>query len=105
MSWNYRVCKESHSYKIGDIEGVNIVYAIHEVFYNNAGEIVANTVEPMAPIADMAPGNCETEAECMEGLTQSMEWMALALTKDVVDLDTIVYGDWDDDTEEDDEDE
>jgi hypothetical protein len=110
MSWNYRVCKKTHEWSIGKgkrkLDGTTVIYALHEVYYNAAGEIVATTEKPMEVLTDTSPGNCEDEIECLDALAQTLTWMGLALQKDVIDLDTIVYADWDEpDPDEEDDDE
>ena len=95
MSWNYRICKTTTTGEYpGGEKWTNICYAIHETYYNPAGEIWATTENPIPPLADTAPGtDNETEEECLASIRDQLEKMTAALDKDVVDLDTIVFAD------------
>lgn len=72
MSWNYRLCKQTY--------GDEVLYGIHEVYYNKSGKITAVTLNPVT-----------FTAETSEEVRTSIERAAIAFNRDVVDLDTIEY--------------
>ena len=78
--WNYRICKET----VNDI----VVYSLREAYYNKNGEIWAVTENPASFVVDDL-----TESEMKDDFAQTMIYMAQAGTKDIIDLDTIVYAD------------
>lgn len=75
--WNYRICKETYG-KGTPYEEVG--YTIREAYYNNDGEIWAVT-----------EGSKGVHADDLNGIKTGLDWMMLALGKEVVDLDTIVF--------------
>jgi hypothetical protein len=76
-TWNYRVCKETYN-KGTDFEEVD--FSVREVYYNNTGEIWA--------AAEKAAG---IYGESVDEVRNGIEKLMLAVNKEVVDLDTIVY--------------
>lgn len=72
MTWNYRVCKETFP--------EDDYYSIREVYYNNNGEITAVTEDAVG-----------VSGYTIDEMKFSLEKMNLALNKDVVDLNTIVF--------------
>lgn len=74
MSWNYRVVKTVTKIPLGDTD---ISYGIHEVYYDENGDIV-NISESLAhPISDD-----------LEGLQWNLERMMEACKKPVIDYNT-----------------
>jgi hypothetical protein len=76
MTWNYRVCKKTyqgHNYE-------EVSYEVREVYYNKAGEITG--------VIDKAT---YLYGESPEELKEVLKRMEHALTKDIVDLDTLVF--------------
>jgi len=74
MSWSYRVVKTVTKIPLGDID---ISYGIHEVYYDENGDIV-NISENLAhPISDD-----------LEGLQWNLERMIEACKKPVIDYNT-----------------
>ncbi len=74
MSWNYRVVKTVTKIPLGDMD---ISYGIHEVYYDENGDIV-NISESLAhPLSDD-----------LEGLKWSLERMMEACNKPVIDYNT-----------------
>lgn len=66
MSWNHRVIKKT--YPSGEES-----YGIHEVYYNENGEIYAHTTDPI----DL---NCET----LDDLKQYIQWCLKACEKPIL---------------------
>jgi hypothetical protein len=80
MSWNYRVCKSTYT-----TENVSEVsFDIREVYYNKAGDITALTENAIGVVG-----------EDIDAIKFVLEKMQLALSKDVVDLDTIIFAKYD----------
>lgn len=80
MKWNYRVVQETHQTHIG--EGYKeVVYGIHEAYYNEAGEVHSITEKPVAATADS-----------LEELVQTLRMMQEACEEPVIDIDTFVFG-------------
>jgi hypothetical protein len=73
MTWNHRVIKYETRNLFGDPD---VGYAIHEVFYNNDGEIRGMTSDAVKPWGD-------TKEELREELLR----MLAALDKPDIDLD------------------
>lgn len=73
MTWNHRVIKYETRNLFGDPD---VGYAIHEVFYNNDGEICGMTSDAVKPWGD-------TKEELREELLR----MLAALDKPDIDLD------------------
>lgn len=101
MTWNYRVCKETRKWETSTQKGETVEYGIREAYYNSKGEVQFVTVEPKAVITDLCPFTCEDEAECLESLKSQMDMMTLALSKPILDLDTIVFAEYPEPEEED----
>jgi hypothetical protein len=77
MTWNYRICKET--YRKGDPHE-EVGFTIREVYYNKDGGIWAATEGSKGVYGDSA-----------EDIRQGLEWMSLALSKDIIDMDTFVF--------------
>jgi len=74
MAWSYRVVKTVTKIPLGNID---ISYCIHEVYYDENGDIV-NISESLAhPLSDD-----------LEGLKWSLERMMEACNKPVIDYNT-----------------
>jgi hypothetical protein len=74
VSWNYRVVKAVTKIPLGDTD---ISYGIHEIYYDENGDIV-NISESLAhPISDD-----------LEGLQWNLERMMEACKKPVIDYNT-----------------
>jgi hypothetical protein len=74
MAWSYRVVKTVTKIPLGNID---ISYGIHEVYYDENGDIV-NISESLAhPLSDD-----------LEGLKWSLERMMEACNKPVIDYNT-----------------
>ena len=74
MSWSYRVVKTVTKIPLGNID---ISYGIHEVYYDDNGDII-NISESLAhPISDD-----------LEGLKWNLERMMEACKKPVIDYNT-----------------
>jgi hypothetical protein len=88
VSWNYRVCKsrfDKFDPKLHSPED-EFSFSIHEVYYNDKGEITFTSVDEMSPHGTSA-----------DELKSDMTLMMRAFDKDVLDLDNIVYVALDDD--------
>ena len=83
--WNYRICKRT------DPKTQSIYYAIHEAFYNKDGSIFALSQDPIEPMG-----------ETVNELTSDLNYMMLALSKEVLDYDNMKYAkpDWEKDYSE-----
>lgn len=74
MSWNYRVVKQVTKIPLGDTD---ISYGIHEVYYDDNGDII-NISESLAhPLSDD-----------LEGLQCNLERMMEACKKPTIDYNT-----------------
>ena len=82
MNWNYRVCK-----KVDDIG--DVLFEVHEAYYNNAGELCAMTNEAVAPIG-----------ETLEELADDIKKMLAAFDAPVLDVDTVTFASWGDEDDE-----
>ena len=82
MTWNYRIvhrhfeCPDHGE----DCSLCSEEWAIHEVYYNAAGEPYAVTVNPMAPLG-----------ETLEEFKDDFEHYAAAFTKPVLEYDDIPW--------------
>lgn len=74
--WNYRVCKST--YKGDGYE--EVTYEIREAYYNADGSIWAVTETAKGVFGDN-----------IQEIKQCLEWMQLAVNKEVIDLDTLVF--------------
>ncbi len=72
-TWDHRVVRRNYEYGSGQSEEI---FAIHEVYYNNAGEIESMTENPTIPI-----GND------LEELKKVLENFMTALSKPVIEYD------------------
>lgn len=70
--WNYRVIKTE--------DGDSAYYAIHEVYYNDDGQIFASTVDPAYP-----------GGSTVEELRGDLENYLLALDAPIINKSEIVY--------------
>ncbi|HQU30657.1 MAG: hypothetical protein HRU72_02205 [Planctomycetia bacterium] len=68
MPWNYRVIEDKGKFRI------------HEVYYNDAGEITAISEDPIAP-----------EGETLEELKDALEYYFAALKRPVLKKDEIKF--------------
>ena len=76
--WNYRLCRIT--YNKGE-EYEEVGYEIREAYYNKDGSIWAVTEEAKEVYSD----------EGVAGIRQVLEWMTLALDKEIIDLDTFKF--------------
>ena len=74
MSWSYRVVKTVTKIPLGDID---ISYAVHEVYYDENGDIVNISENPSYPISDD-----------LEGLKNVLSKMMTAYDRPVIDYHT-----------------
>ena len=74
--WNYRLCKKTHKYDTYE----EVLFSIHEAYYNKAGGIWAITEESVNVYGDS-----------IDDVKQALSWMNLALSKETIDLDTLVF--------------
>ena len=70
MTWNYRVCKETHD---GEV-----YYTLREVYYKDNGKIDGMTMKEVGAMG-----------ESVEELKEVLQNMLKALNKDVVDVDQL----------------
>ena len=68
MTWNYRVIEDKEKFRI------------HEVYYNDAGEITAISEDPIVP-----------EGETIEELKDDLEYYFAALKSPVLKKDEIQF--------------
>ncbi len=68
MTWNYRVIEDKE------------VFRIHEVYYNDAGEITAISEDPIVP-----------QGETLEELKDDLEYYSAALKCPVLKKDEITF--------------
>ena len=109
--WNHRVCKETVDRGITQVSGEPLVeYTIREVFYNDAGEIVGVTMND-PPIGVYATDEHfppevpkPSEEDILKEMRETVERFEKALSKPIIDMDTIKYGNWDARFESDEED-
>lgn len=80
MTWNYRILRSVYNV-CGEEEEI---HAVHEVYYDSAGEIVAYSDAP-SPLA----GND------LEDLKGCLNLLALAFEKPILDKDSIVFAEMD----------
>jgi hypothetical protein len=71
MSWNYRVLKRR--------DGSDVSYGIYEVYYDDAGSVVACSESPSEPYG-----------ETFEELVADLKLFAVATTQPPLDYDEIV---------------
>ena len=70
MTWNYRVVKQTHDTHAGD----EILFQIHEVYYDDDGNITAMTKDPV-PLT----------SEGVEGLKEVLGQVLGAFDKPILD--------------------
>lgn len=75
MSWNYRLCKETHN---KGTEFEEVAFTIREVYYKDNGAI-----------SFYAENAANLYAESPEDMKWTIEKIQEALNKEVVDLDTL----------------
>lgn len=81
--WNNRVMKRTYTHLEGTPdEFTEDYFAIHEVYYDDEGEVTTYTTEPTSP-----------RGENIEELRQSLEWMMEATKKPVLNYDKIIDND------------
>lgn len=78
MGWNYRIVKQT--YRKGE-ECEETLYEMREAYYNKDGSIWAVTENPVTI----------TSEEGKENIKQVLDWMYLALEKEVIDADTLQF--------------
>ena len=90
--WNHRVVRTTNASPIDQIEG-EYYFAIHEVYYNDAGEICGMTEDPIEPFG-----------ESLEDLKNSLERMMKACDRPILIDGEIEYAKWQEDENEEDDD-
>lgn len=97
--WNYRIgrkkCQSEHR------EHPVYFYGIYEVFYNDDGTIWATTEEPVSIGVEQYVELGDTEEWALKEIEGGLDKMRIALTKEILDLDTIVFVERPDVNEED----
>jgi len=78
MTWNYRIVKKRYNSKEPPY------YEIHEVHYNENGEICAITEDAIAPYG-----------ETIDEMEQALQYMMDACKKPILVESEIKYADWD----------
>ena len=88
MSWNNRVCKETHKSSIEDV----VTYSIREVYYADKEQtkIYAVTQDAIGVAADVWAEDV-TEEDCINDMKETVERFANAFEKPIIDLDNIEY--------------
>lgn len=79
MSWNYRVVRRTFQIPTHEGENEEVLYGIHEVYYNDNGEIWTLTEEPVEVISETA-----------EHMAEVLSMMKRALELPVLDYDELV---------------
>lgn len=92
MTWEYRICKQTHAYKVGDKTQTSVSYGIHEVYYNDKGEIFGITENAKAIIVDQLLEE-DTEADTLNEINETFELMQLAMSKPVINIDEVNFSD------------
>ena len=81
MTWNYRVCKQTHHFPdeepFKDFEP-EVTYEIKEIYYDDKGEIDS-----------YRDGTCAVYSETPRGVGEVLKMMEKALKEPVVDLDAL----------------
>ena len=92
-TWNHRIVKKRDpNYKEGAIWPVEFYYEVHEVHYNNNGDLCAITEDPIAPYG-----------ESIDDLKETLEWMLNACDKPILIDGEIEYAPWGDEGEDEEE--
>lgn len=73
--WNYRVCAKTHATNVPGMDP-EVEYSIHEVYYDEAGNISGWTADPVT-----------VGASSLKDLRDVLNLIAGALNKPVIDLD------------------
>lgn len=96
MTWNHRVWKEMVYGKDSSGKDDCVRYTIRETYYNKAGEVTACSDQPQ-PLASFLELRYEdsTEELCLKSLAFDLKSMTRAMEFPVLDLDSIVWGKWD----------
>lgn len=76
MHWNHRIVRRKHTYVDGSTE---YTYGIHEVYYDEDGNVETWTVEPTYPHGDS-----------IEDIKWSLKHMAKCLEHPVLDYETMI---------------
>lgn len=100
--WNHRVCKETIDTGIAQVSGDKLIeYTIREAFYNEAGDVCAVT-ENDPPIGVYAldeyyPPEEEkpSEEDILNEMKETVQRFEKALSLPILDIDTIVFAEWD----------
>ncbi len=80
--WNYRLCRQKAP------NAAVYTYGIHEAYYNPDGTIWAITEDAVsAGFDEFEPA----DAEAVESMKKTLGWMALALDKPMIDLETFQF--------------
>lgn len=75
MTWNFRVVKKPNNHPLTTDEAP-YTFGIHEVYYDNNGNVVSCTVEPIA-----------IDSDSLEGISWMIEKIAEGMQKPVLDWD------------------
>ena len=88
MTWNHRTCKKTHKCDTHE----TVLYGIHEVYYNEKGEVWAVTEEPVTISTAFVKDMEEFDDEgAVAALKEQLERMLRALDTPIIDQDTIIY--------------
>lgn len=88
MTWNHRVCKKTHKCDTHE----TVLYGIHEVYYNEKGEVWAVTEEPVTISTAYIKYEEEfDDDDAVATLKEQLERMLRALDTPIIDQDTITY--------------
>ena len=78
MNWNHRVVKRTYTSEDGKPVYREVMYGVHEAYYDEKGKVFMITDNPTAPSGDS-----------MEELKESLEYMTKALEHPILDYDNI----------------
>lgn len=87
--WNYRICRKKCQSE--HREHPVYFYGIYEVYYNDDGTIWATTEEPVSIGVEQYVELGDTEEGSLKEIEGGLDKMRMALTKEILDLDTIVF--------------
>jgi hypothetical protein len=87
--WNYRICRKKCQSE--HREHPVYFYGIYEVYYNEDGSIWATTENPTSLGVDQYVELGDTEQWALDEIKGGLDKMVIALTKPILDLDTIVF--------------
>ena len=85
--WNYRLCKQIDPNHKNDQHTVR--YAIHEIYYNEDGEIEHWCDSPQLPVYFEEPDNREANDDPWEQMDCELNKFKEALSKPILDLDEL----------------